>query len=153
MHATARRGDNPTIEATISAAIAAIRRATPELVTFQSRRQAFVFGAASPWEDTQDWAHDYQESTGRMRFDVTEVRLPQSGPRLKAMVKKALEGHPALSDSYTIRGPRMPAAPAVAPPSPEAVPTDPTPPSSPGDFDFERELETEREIELEMLSD
>ena len=83
----------------------AIRRATPELMCFQSRRQALVCEAKVPLDDALDWAERYQNITEGMRFDVTQLELPLSAARLSALVKRALRRHPALNDVYATRGP------------------------------------------------
>ena len=97
--------DNPTVQATEEATVRAIRRASPELTCFQSRRQALVCEAKVPLEDAHEWAMRYQDTTEGMRFDVTQIELPLSAARLSALVKRALRRHPALNDVYATRGP------------------------------------------------
>ena len=83
----------------------AIRRATQELLCFQSRRQALVFEAKTPLDVALDWAQRQQNVTEGMRFDVTQLELPLTAKKLNALVQRALRRHPALQDVYATRGP------------------------------------------------
>ena len=71
-------GSNPSQESSTETAARAIRRATPEPLVFQNRRQVFVFSAETTLDEARDWVTDYQESVGNMIFDVTSVTLPIS---------------------------------------------------------------------------